>query len=222
MGSKHDEVNKLKEYTRTIWWWQSCPAILRNEKQMCRFGTPTREFGITLTRYNYKPPTTIKHWQKNVQCICKARYQGEAVLHKWLGILKNKMWTPVEYIVCSSSWHFANQISSPLFSKMSHDTQCVSWEMFLKKCLWFLQVMSSEMSVHKISTCPKAMLLEAFIFACSWNNAPFRCNAMPRLHWWLLCFRPVLYTKLQSLNSWHLLEACQPCHWSFLQKTKTS
>jgi hypothetical protein len=29
---------------------------------------------------------------------------------------------------------------------------------------------------------PKAMPLEGFIFACSWNNAPFRCNAMPTLH----------------------------------------
>jgi hypothetical protein len=52
------------------------------------------------TRYNYKPPTTtIKHWQKTFQCkdISKAPYQGEkAVLHKWVGILKNKMWTPVE------------------------------------------------------------------------------------------------------------------------------
>jgi hypothetical protein len=81
----------------------------------------------------------------------------------------------VEYIVCSSSRHFANQISSPLFSKLSHDTQFVaSWEVFPKEMLVILagDVLREEGSQNKRR--PKAMPLEGFIFACPWNKAPFR------------------------------------------------
>jgi hypothetical protein len=87
----------------------------------------------------------------------------------------------IYYLLQQPTFCESNLLTSFFKHFPSYPTQCVSWEMFLKKCLWFLQVMSSEMSVPKISAYPNA-IGGLYFFACSWNNAPFRFNAMPTLH----------------------------------------